>query len=98
MSSFQHLSSIICWSRVHHAAWLGSVNFCVPTTASLRSLIEASDCDSRIENSQPPNQPSLTPPAIGVMPFGSAAWCRRSGTAPTWSAAAMSHLARTSLR
>src|SRR5689334_1009414 len=69
MSSFQHLELIIWPSRVHHSARSGSVNFFEPTTACLSSSTDVSDSEPRSENSHPPNQPSFTPPAIGVMPF-----------------------------
>ena len=69
MSSFQHLWSCSSWSRVQNAASFGSVNFALPVVASRTSLIDEIPWAPMIENSQPPNQPSLIPPAIGVMPF-----------------------------
>ena len=69
MSSFQHLWSRSSCSRVHQAACFGSVNFCFPVVASRTSLIELMPCAPMIEYSQPPNQPSLMPPAMGVIPL-----------------------------
>src|SRR4029078_8501361 len=69
ISSFQPLSSIISWRFHHPSANSGSVNFLSPTTACLRSSIEVRDWLPMIAYSHPPNHPSLTPPAIGVMPF-----------------------------
>ncbi len=45
------------------------MNFALPVVASRTSLIEVMPWAPMIENSQPPNQPSLTPPAIGVIPL-----------------------------
>ena len=45
------------------------MNFAFPVVASRTSLIEVMPCAPMIEYSQPPNQPSLMPPAMGVIPF-----------------------------
>src|ERR1700694_4549936 len=68
MSEFQHLWSRSCWSWVHQAACSGSVNFWCPATAESRSPTDRIPRPPMIEYSQPPNQPSLIPPAIGVIP------------------------------
>jgi hypothetical protein len=74
------------------------VNFFVPTTACFSSSTEVSDSDPRIENSHPPNQPSLTPPAIGVMPFERRVEQSERSWLQVVGAEAMPALARTSLR
>jgi hypothetical protein len=44
MSLFQQLWSRISWSRVHHAACAGSVNFFFPATAPSTSPTEWMPC------------------------------------------------------
>ena len=45
------------------------MNFALPVVASSTSLIDVMPWAPMTENSQPPNQPSLIPPAIGVIPL-----------------------------
>src|SRR5919197_3409107 len=69
MSLFQHLWSRSSCRRTHQDACCGSVNFSLPATAASTSPTEWTPWAPMIEYSQPPNQPSLIPPASGVMPF-----------------------------
>src|SRR5262245_1921334 len=69
MSLFQHLCCCISWSRDHQAACFGSVNLAFPVVASSTSLMDEMPCAPMVEYSQPPNQPSLMPAAMGVMPL-----------------------------
>src|SRR4051812_34414745 len=98
MSSFQHFDVRIWSSRVHHAACFGSVNFCVPTTAALTSATDLTDCDPRMLYSHPPNQPSFTPPAIGVMPAARRVLQAESSWLQVLGAEAMPAFFSTSLR
>ena len=98
MSSFQHLAEIIWPSLVHQAARSGSVNFFVPTTACFSSSTDVSDSDPSSENSHPPNHPSLTPPAIGVIPFDRSVEQSDKSWSQVDGGEAMPALASTSLR
>jgi hypothetical protein len=70
MSSFQQFASIISPKRFHHSANCGLGELLVAGDGLFDVVIEPSDWLPRIENSHPPNQPSLTPPASGVDALG----------------------------
>src|SRR5262249_32336576 len=90
MLPFQQPDDFIWASLDHHDPSAGSVKEPFPTTASSTCFTEAICWSPSSEYSQPPNQPSETPPAIGVMPavlsvlhaarswfqvVGTAMWC-----------------------
>ena len=97
MLLFQHPDDFIWASRDHQEARSALVKEPFPTTASSTCFTEVSCWAPIMEYSQPPNQPSETPPAMGVIPaafsvlqaamswfqvVGTAMWCCRQDVLP----------------
>src|SRR5215831_11314446 len=95
MLPFQHPDDFICASLDHHDPSAGLVNEPFPTTAFSTCFTDVICWLPIMEYSQPPNQPSETPPAIGVIPAAfsvlqaAMSWSQLVGTA-TLCAARMS--------
>ena len=95
MLLFQHPDDFIWASRDHQEARSALVKEPFPTTAFSTCFTEVICWLPIMEYSQPPNQPSETPPAIGVIPaafsvlHAAMSWFQVVGTA-MWCAARMS--------
>src|SRR5260370_41155903 len=95
MLPFQQPDDFICASLDHHEPSGAAVKEPFPTTASSPCFTEVICWSPSSEYSQPPNQPSETPPAMGVIPAllsvlqAARSWFQVVGTA-MWCCARMS--------
>src|SRR5689334_2340313 len=69
MSLFQQLWSRSSCRRAHQPACSGLEKLCLPDTAERTSPTDFTPWAPMMEYSQPPNHPSLIPPASGTIPF-----------------------------